>query len=76
MNKNKVFTIWAEGYACTGQSSPAFLLGIVEAETFEQACVELANTTPEIRKYFDQKRNTFWGCRLFDNESDARNSFG
>jgi hypothetical protein len=25
---------------------------------------------------YDAKNNTYWGCRFFDNESDARKSFG
>jgi hypothetical protein len=25
---------------------------------------------------YDEKRNAIWGCRLFDNEADARKDFG
>lgn len=34
----KTFEIWMEGYAATGESSPAHKIGEAEGETFEEAC--------------------------------------
>lgn len=72
----KEFDIWSEGYVATGQSSGATLLGYAKGEDFVQACVNLAKQDREFASYFDKDRMTYWGCRLFDNSSDARKSFG
>lgn len=66
------YEIWSEGYVCTGERSGAIFHTIVEAHSFKEAC----------DKYFQDdlsynpKRLTFWGCKLFDNETDARKRFG
>lgn len=28
------------------------------------------------RPYYNEKSNTYYGCRLFDNEAEARRAFG
>lgn len=68
-----VFDVWIEGYAATGGSSRALFLGKHAAETFELACIEAcrAREMPH-----DPHNNTVWGCRMFDNEEDARKEFG
>lgn len=73
------YTIWAEGYRATGQHGTATLLGSASGETFRDAVKELAKRAlPEDRALFntDHIQPTYWGCRLFDNEEDARKSFG
>jgi len=67
--------IWSEGYAATGSSSGAVLMGITEARTFQEACDKVM-ADARYAKYYDAKRRTYWGCRLSDNESDARSYFG
>jgi hypothetical protein len=42
------------------------------AESFEEACEKMMKNS----EYFDRKSLTFWGCRLYDNERDARKGFG
>lgn len=37
----KKFQVWIEGYAATGEHSPASLIGEVEAENFDEACIKL-----------------------------------
>lgn len=75
------FEVWLEGYWATGMEdfpAPARKLGEVEAETFRDACVAICSP-PEWQEHngdFDVKRLTVWNCRLFDNEADARRSFG
>ncbi len=69
------FQVWAEGYQATGNSSRAQLLGSATAETFQGAC-DIVMRKDGLREYYDPKRLSFWGCRLFDNEADARSAFG
>ena len=66
----KTFKIWSEGYSITGNSSEAMFHGEIDAENFEDACAKLLGDK------LDKNRLSIWGCRLFDNELDARKSFG
>ena len=74
----KRFQIWTEGYSATGESSGAHFHGEFEGESFHDAVTayrdSLANEPS--RNCIDLERLTFWGCRFFDNEDDARKSFG
>lgn len=70
------FDIWCEGYAATGQSSGATVLGHCEGINFKEACKNLAKKDNEFARYFNEERMTYWGCRLYDNGSDARKSYG
>jgi hypothetical protein len=71
------YQIWNEGFSVTGQSSPAQFLGEFEAESFEEACVIAMKVKGwDIKNYYDPERNTFWGCKFYDNEADARKYFG
>lgn len=75
-----LFTIWAEGFAATGEAETAWQLNespIVAANLDE--AVQLYSEASDSRYLFKRDSNgtwTYWGCRLFDNESDARGSFG
>lgn len=79
----KEWEIWMEGFAATGQSEKAQLIGVYEAETFDEAVqkyiqgeiAEHGTSTVELNR-FGQGRHAIWGCELFDNETDARKSFG
>jgi len=73
--KAKKYEIWSEGYRVTGGSSGARLHGTEIATSFKEACVKHMDND-EDRKYFDEDRVIYWGCRLYDNESDARKTFG
>lgn len=66
------YEVWSEGYAATGESGTAVFHGKVRAASWRAACVELLGS----RRDFDPARMTLWGCRLFDNEREARESFG
>ena len=68
----KQYSIWAQGFAATGQSGQAFYHGIMEATSFKDACGEFFKNDP----LYDPVRGTYWGCRLFDNETNARLAFG
>lgn len=68
----KTYDVWMEGFVCTGESSKAHFVGSVKAETFKKACDKLFNNDI----LYDPINLTHWGCRLYDNEADARKSFG
>lgn len=84
------FTIWAEGFVITGNRSDANLIGTYEADSFDDAvekyneeCIKKYGKPSAVRGgLLDGKTMkpidgwTIWGCRLFDNEQDARKSFG
>lgn len=74
----RVWQVWSEGWAANEGWTPATFCGEYPGETFADACETYVNTKvrPEERFNFDKKKNTFWGCRYFDNEHDARKSFG
>lgn len=74
----KSFEIWSEGFADSRQICNAAYLGCAEGETFREACINFMETDKKHKqlRYFNKDTMTFWGCRLFDNEVDARKSFG
>jgi hypothetical protein len=71
------FDIWSEGYAATGERAGAHYHGCARGVDFRDACVRFFRRQPERdAQYFDARRLTYWACKLFDNESAARRSFG
>ena len=74
----KEFEVWTEGYAATGQSSDAMFHGKFKGETFKDAVIAFKNTlTDEYSiRCVDVDRMSFWACKFYDNEKDARKSFG
>lgn len=71
-----LYEIWSEGFVVQGNSSGAIYHGSEYARTFKEACNKLSKKSLEFNRYYDPEDMTFWGCRLFDNESEARESFG
>jgi len=67
------YEIWSEGFISTGQVSNATWCGTVTAESFQAACDEKFK---DHKNFYKKEKLTYWGCRLFDNEADARRSFG
>lgn len=71
------FEVWTEGYACTGQSAKAQYRGKFRGETFKDAVIAFRDTLSKERAaYINIEGLTDWGCRFFDNETDARKAFG
>lgn len=70
------YEVWMEGYLATGMEGipqGATLVGEVEADSFKDACdLFYGNDT----FHYNPQRLTYWGCKLFDNEQDARKNFG
>lgn len=83
MNK---YTIWSEGYLATGMEGIPMrahcIASNVEGETFVDAVKNWYNKDPKGNEHNYGElsiRNgvpCLWGCKLFDNEADARKSFG
>jgi hypothetical protein len=72
----KMWEVWAEGYRATCESGDATLLGKAEANTFEEACRKVAEQRGMHLTFSIDRPPAYWGCRLFDNEKDARKAFG
>ena len=84
------FEIWAEGYAASGESGTAQMVGKGLGSTFDEAVKDYMSKNPNhgIEEnsrnryitedaYKNRRSNwSIWACCLFDNESDARKSFG
>lgn len=72
------FEIWVEGFITMDGDSRAWKEGEQEAETFEEACDLYAESHPLFKQYYRKQdgQPIYWGCSLFDNEADARKSFG
>lgn len=77
----KTFTLWTEGYSATGNQSDAECHGQIQGTDFNDAVRRHVEPLPESIKHywrFHEAKGvwTRWGCRAFDNEDDARRSFG
>lgn len=72
--KKRKYEVWAEGYRATGEQQSAKLLGTVEAISFQEACKELSKTV--MVGFWNKDFTTVWGCKVYDNEQDARRNFG
>lgn len=89
-NENREFEIWMEGYSATGEQSTAQMIGKGFGCTFDEAVRDYMSKNPGhgIREntrgmymseeYYQNRRSNWniWACNLFDNEADARKSFG
>ncbi len=72
----KTYQVWLEGFAVTGQQQDAQFIGEIEAETFNQAIQNLLKQKDWDTSYLNLDSQTYYGCRFFDNEADARKAFG
>ena len=76
-----LYQIWMEGYlvsGCEGVPIRAIFCGKVDAADFKSACKKLWEQPETLKKFgkLDPSGLAVWACRLFDNEADARKSFG
>lgn len=71
------YQVWKEGFSCTGNDATAQMCGVFEGESFEEAVLAYYNSLDrEAQSYWTLQDLTCYGCRFFDNEADARKSFG
>ena len=77
--KNEYFS-WAEGYRATGESGDAPLMYSepIYAHSFNEAVeiLKARDSNPSLFRKSEYGTWSYWGCKLFDNEADARVSFG
>lgn len=72
----RLWQVWAEGYRATGEVGTATYVGEVLASSFEEACRLLHNPGWGALGATADGRPMYWGCRLYDNERDARATYG
>lgn len=72
----KDWEVWTEGYAATGERGYAVLHGTYQAHTFKEAVEQWLDEDIRRWKDYNPERMTFWGCKLYNNEKDARAFFG
>lgn len=78
-NGIKHYAVWMAGFMVQGDGAPtkAMFLGSYEATNFFAACMQaIAAKGWNKTGLYDAKANTYRGCQLYDNETDARKSFG
>jgi hypothetical protein len=71
----RLYQIWREGSLMSGDEgipSPAELVGSQWALSFKEACERQYGKS----QYFDPENLTYFGCRLFSTEKEARRLFG
>ena len=82
----KEYEVWMEGYAATGESDSATLIGTARARNFAQAChIVMCNkylSNYKLERHapgrwdYDPSKLSYWGCQLFWNEKLAKKTFG
>lgn len=70
--------LWMEGFAATGQRQGASMIGTYEATDLDDAVKQYMETHKGYVDWdrFGRGRHAIWGCEIFDNEEEARKSFG
>lgn len=71
-----LISVWREGYSVTGNQGTAEFIGSVTGDSFEQVVRYLSKDEKTGINYNSRNIPNIWGCKLFDNEADARKSFG
>lgn len=78
----RVWHVWVEGYSATGEHGTASFVGKKWARSFDRACELLHKenggdrTQGQFLHATETSPPTMWGCRMYDNERDARVSYG
>jgi len=72
------YTLWIEGFACTGEKRKASYLGTYKAVTFQEALNKhLKKNNADKKLYtYENGKHYIWKCQVFDNEKAARVEFG
>lgn len=70
--ERKMWQVWTEGYAATGEYGTATYHGECFAESFDEACKKILGDSVD----FHYGYPSVWACKCYDNEIDARKSFG
>lgn len=65
--------VWCEGDPLRDYT--ACHLGYGKGETLAEACADLAAKSEHFKSFYNQKTMKYKGCRLFLDESEARDSY-
>ena len=71
----KPIQIWMEGYRATGEHDVAQLIAAYNAKDFDAAMKLYMQDNPG-DVTVDERGYTIWACKLYNNQTDARKSFG
>lgn len=74
-----VISLWEEGHRATGSTGTAKFLGSYMANDMDDAVEQYLKKHPESKQYHRRNEDgthAIWGCVLYDNEIDARKTFG
>lgn len=74
-----LYEIWTEGFRVSGETEgKAYKIGEERADSFEEACDLFVKHNPRYQDCYKKVNGipSYWACRWFDNEADARKSFG
>jgi len=71
-------SLWMEGFAVTGERQGASMIGTYEATDLDDAVKQYMETHKGDVAWdrFGRGRHAIWACEIFDNEGEARKSFG
>ena len=71
-------SLWMGGFAVTGQRQGASMIGTYEATDLDDAVKQYMETHKGSVYWdrFGRGRHAIWACEIFDNEEEARKSFG
>lgn len=77
-NVSRSISLWMEGYAATGESGTAHCIGTYTATDLDDAVKQYMVAHPNSVHWdrFGRGRHAIWACEIFDNEAQARKSFG
>jgi hypothetical protein len=75
---SEMVDLWCEGYAATGERAPATFLGSFKAGSIDEAVERWVEQAKPDEGLVAKQGGVwrYWGCRIFDNEADARKAFG
>ena len=68
----KQYDIWMSGWQSNEGKFCAEYCGSVKANSFREACDKMFKGN----RFYNSENLTYWNCHLYDNETDARKSFG
>ena len=71
-------SLWMEGFAVTGQRQGASMIGTYNATDLDNAVKQyMAENEGDVDwDRLGRGRHAIWACEIFDNEAEARKSFG
>ena len=68
----KEYDIYVEGYICNGGGMTAKYIGSAQGKSFKDACKDWFYE----KSLYNERKNTFWGCGLFETLEEAQKTFG